>query len=235
MENKIKAIKTEYNGYMFRSRLEARWAVFFDAARIEYEYEPEGYTLSDGTNYLPDFWLPQFEIFVEIKPSIIVNKPMAKKQEANDKSEIAEHNKLIDKLSKFRNESGKSIVLFRGDPALDVCGLLFAFSLDDSGGGAQDCWCKFVDVSTKPDKSIIILQVNDDRRDRDILVNSSFVRNKRVCNSSMMCDLYWTYVCKMLVEPFGKPYDCNSSAALDRAKTESRKARFEFMEKPCVH
>lgn len=25
------AIQTEYNGYLFRSRLEARWAVFFDA------------------------------------------------------------------------------------------------------------------------------------------------------------------------------------------------------------
>ncbi len=38
----IKAIDTVYNGYKFRSRLEARWAVFFDAAGIKYEYEPEG-------------------------------------------------------------------------------------------------------------------------------------------------------------------------------------------------
>lgn len=51
----IKPIETEYNGYMFRSRLEARWAVFFDSMGIKYEYEPEGFTLSDGTNYLPDF------------------------------------------------------------------------------------------------------------------------------------------------------------------------------------
>lgn len=36
---KIKAIQTEYKGYLFRSRLEAR-AVFFDFC-IEYEYEPE--------------------------------------------------------------------------------------------------------------------------------------------------------------------------------------------------
>ena len=32
----MKAIETEYNGYRFRSRLEARWAVFFDALGIEY-------------------------------------------------------------------------------------------------------------------------------------------------------------------------------------------------------
>jgi len=39
----IKAIETVYNGYKFRSRLEARWAVFFDALGIEYEYEKEGF------------------------------------------------------------------------------------------------------------------------------------------------------------------------------------------------
>lgn len=51
----IKAIETVYNGYKFRSRLEARWAVFFDAMGIEYEYEPEGYVLQNGDTYLPDF------------------------------------------------------------------------------------------------------------------------------------------------------------------------------------
>lgn len=51
----IKAIETEYNGYKFRSRLEARWAVFFDALGVEYEYEPEGFELPSGKRYLPDF------------------------------------------------------------------------------------------------------------------------------------------------------------------------------------
>lgn len=66
----IKAIETQYKGYRFRSRLEARWAVFFDALGIEWEYEKEGLVLSDGTWYLPDFWLPQVNggIWVEIKP-----------------------------------------------------------------------------------------------------------------------------------------------------------------------
>ena len=31
-----KAIETLYKGYRFRSRLEARWAVFFDASKIEF-------------------------------------------------------------------------------------------------------------------------------------------------------------------------------------------------------
>lgn len=63
----MKAIETIYNGYRFRSRLEARWAVFFDTLGIEYRYEDEGYDL-DGVWYLPDFYLPQYNYFIEIKP-----------------------------------------------------------------------------------------------------------------------------------------------------------------------
>ena len=63
----IGAIETTYKGVRFRSRLEARWAVFFDALEVSWKYEPEGY--SDGTlTYLPDFWLPGEESFWEIKP-----------------------------------------------------------------------------------------------------------------------------------------------------------------------
>jgi hypothetical protein len=54
----VKAIETSYKGYRFRSRLEARWAVFFEAAGVQWEYEKEGFVLEDGTRYLPDFWLP---------------------------------------------------------------------------------------------------------------------------------------------------------------------------------
>jgi hypothetical protein len=65
----IKPIETVYNGYRFRSRLEARWAVFFDALGIEYEYEPEGFELPSGKRYLPDFYLPDDDVWVEIKGS----------------------------------------------------------------------------------------------------------------------------------------------------------------------
>lgn len=64
----IKPIETVHNGYRFRSRLEARWAVFFDAMGIKYDYEKEGYDLKEAGWYLPDFWLPEYEIWVEIKP-----------------------------------------------------------------------------------------------------------------------------------------------------------------------
>lgn len=63
----IKAIETFYKGYRFRSRLEARWAVLFDSAGIEWVYEQEGYQLSNGQNYLPDFWLPGLGVYAEVK------------------------------------------------------------------------------------------------------------------------------------------------------------------------
>ena len=74
----ITPIETIYKGYRFRSRLEARWAVFMDACGADWEYEPEGISAvsyaepgldldEDGnvireyptqtfsTRYLPDF------------------------------------------------------------------------------------------------------------------------------------------------------------------------------------
>lgn len=64
---RMKVIQTKYKGYKFRSRLEARWAVYFDSLEIEWEYEFEGYNL-DGTYYLPDFWLPALNMWAEVKP-----------------------------------------------------------------------------------------------------------------------------------------------------------------------
>lgn len=62
----IKAIETLYGGRFYRSRVEARWAVFFDCLAIRYSYEPEGLSLGSG-GYLPDFWLPDLKFYLEIK------------------------------------------------------------------------------------------------------------------------------------------------------------------------
>lgn len=77
METAIKPIETIYNGYRFRSRLEARWAVFLDCLGVKYEYEPEGFELPDGTRYLPDFRVmchatrggdcEPFPLYIEVK------------------------------------------------------------------------------------------------------------------------------------------------------------------------
>lgn len=56
------AVPTRYNDVQFRSLLEARWAVLFDALGITWEYEPKRFGV-----YLPDFRLFG-EIYVEVKP-----------------------------------------------------------------------------------------------------------------------------------------------------------------------
>lgn len=77
----MKAIETTYQGVRFRSRLEARWAVFFDAMGIKWEYEPQGFEFAsrldrhsyekrETFHYLPDFKLPHLGLWVEVKGSL---------------------------------------------------------------------------------------------------------------------------------------------------------------------
>jgi hypothetical protein len=65
----IKAIETWYAGHRFRSRTEARWAVFFTNLRLRWEYERQGFLVGDEQRpYLPDFYLPDLGLWLEIKP-----------------------------------------------------------------------------------------------------------------------------------------------------------------------
>jgi hypothetical protein len=63
-------IETAYAGHLFRSRLEARWAVFMDHLGVQWRYEPQGYVVGTGEDterYLPDFRLPEVGVWVEVK------------------------------------------------------------------------------------------------------------------------------------------------------------------------
>lgn len=74
----IKAIETKYKGYNFRSRLEARWAVFLDTLGIKWRYEVEEYDLGELGYYLPDFVVTGESgesVFLEVK-----GEPIYKKQ-----------------------------------------------------------------------------------------------------------------------------------------------------------
>ena len=60
----IAAIPTTYKGINFRSRLEARWAAFFDLIGWRWEYEP-----LDLNGWIPDFvLLGEEKVLVEIRP-----------------------------------------------------------------------------------------------------------------------------------------------------------------------
>jgi len=68
-KGQLKPIPTEYKGCLFRSLLEARWAVFLDDLAIEWRYEHQGFELSPfGEWYRPDFYLPELAVWIEVKP-----------------------------------------------------------------------------------------------------------------------------------------------------------------------
>ncbi|WP_030248217.1 hypothetical protein [Streptomyces sp. NRRL S-455] len=68
----VKPIPTTVHGVTTRSRLEARWIVFFERAGIPWEYEPQAYRVGDGRGYLPDFRIRPHrgadQAWMEIKP-----------------------------------------------------------------------------------------------------------------------------------------------------------------------
>lgn len=102
----MKAIPTRYKGYHFRSRLEARWAVFFDALGLKWEYEPEGFELPDGTWYLPDFLVEKH--WMEVKPP------------GGD----------ISKAVEFAKTSERMVVILDGTPEVQAYHYIGTYSID---------------------------------------------------------------------------------------------------------
>ena len=101
---KIQPIKTKYKRQVFRSRLEARWAIFFDKLEIKWEYEAEGYNLG-GKWYLPDFWLPEFEGGTHVEVKHIGGD--------------------FTKAKRFTVRTGKSMWLCEGPPAARVYDIVY--------------------------------------------------------------------------------------------------------------
>lgn len=63
----VQAQKDVYKGIEFRSKLESKTAQALDNIGIAWEYEPDGYKLSNGMWYRPDFWLPKAKQYIECK------------------------------------------------------------------------------------------------------------------------------------------------------------------------
>lgn len=92
MPRTIEAIKTEFEGTIYRSRTEARWAVFLSHLGLTFDYEPERLLLSTGKGYLPDFFVKDFGAYVEVKPDSdkVVTEECAKAlQLSADRPELA--------------------------------------------------------------------------------------------------------------------------------------------------
>lgn len=110
-EDPIKVIPTRYSGIVFRSRTEARWAVFFDSVGLRWEYEPEGYILGD-TAYLPDFLLRDIKLFIEVKGGI----PTADECEKCRRLAASTHTNVFCSMGAPKTKGG---LLFPAHPLLE--------------------------------------------------------------------------------------------------------------------
>lgn len=57
----IKAIQTWFGGHRYRSKTEAKWAVFLAVLELPFKYEAEGFVIKTEEEefcYLPDFLIP---------------------------------------------------------------------------------------------------------------------------------------------------------------------------------
>ena len=110
----IKAIETEYDGTIYRSRLEALWAAQLDALGIEYVYEPQGYDMN-GVKYLPDFYLPKLDMFAEVKGMPDVKAAL--------------------KIERLIDETGKDVVLLLSNGKMQFFSAKFGgYSINDNFG-----------------------------------------------------------------------------------------------------
>lgn len=107
----MRPIETVFKGYRFKSRLKARWAVFYDALGIPFQYEPETFELPGELRYTPDFWLPDHDCWVTMK-----NADPTRRDEM--------------KARLLSEGTNKNVFIFVGEPwipeAGDESGILFA-------------------------------------------------------------------------------------------------------------
>lgn len=199
----FKPIETYYNGYRFRSRLEARWAVFFDEVGITYEYEPEGLLLHNGSYYLPDFYLPQFHCYFEVK-----RQP---KEIQRSQLPFEEFRDAIQKISSGSYSDEWAGVIAFGDP-YDHYMWIFCQDISDSSGGTYDNPVVFgINGYGEP----ILFSWNDYR---ERLFVTSFQHGEIIPMITTMCGEY-----------FPNPFLTNK---LLSAEKKARQARFEHGETP---
>lgn len=205
----IKAIETFYKGYRFRSRTEARWAVFFDAVGLPYEYEKEGFTLDDGTPYLPDFWLPSLKLWVEIKAEL----DFVERSVPDDCGFVLSENEkiyscpVLDLLRRFRDCQPWPVACCVGQPG-DHRIWFFGYDMSSSSAGEHECndanWCVA--------NGQVTLNVHIASPDREIYADN--------LNGPVLEHFTYARDFGFILEP------------IENALTHARQARFEHGEKP---
>jgi hypothetical protein len=75
---RIQAIPEVYRGIRFRSKLEAATARALDNQKTTWQYEPK-VPLKEDRWCMPDFFLPTYGIYVELRPENLVDERLQQK------------------------------------------------------------------------------------------------------------------------------------------------------------
>ena len=131
------AQKDWYNGIEYRSKLESKTAQALDNIGIEYVYEPDGYKLTNGMWYRPDFWLPKANQFIECKGVMQVTDSAKIAGLVEDTSHpvlvISYDNAMM--VMRFWNDKRNDVVTYSRNLALGrclSCGEKFFFAHEDT-------------------------------------------------------------------------------------------------------
>ncbi len=138
----MRALEATYKDQRFRSRLEAKWCIFWDALAVRWEYEPEALEL-DGFAYIPDFWLPDYKVWVEIKGTIhndeaggqMVLKASELARQSSRPVILCFHEPYDPKCAVFTNRGMYS------DSRWTICALCGGLALGVKGDSFSCVWC----------------------------------------------------------------------------------------------
>jgi hypothetical protein len=205
----IKAIETHYNGYRFRSRLEARWAIFFDAMGIKWEYELQGFVLGDGTPYLPDFYLPEL---ASALPLDLIPLGMY--------AEVKAPGVAFDKAERFACDGRMPVLLLDGTPDLRSYGY----------------WTNREKVKPKPGATITCLSCSLSNHRQCAADPCLYGSNSmRLALGTFYLDQgEWHNYFLFETTPHNDgPVDVKTEARMRVAVKAARQARFEHGETPC--
>ncbi|WP_282361266.1 hypothetical protein [Pseudomonas sp. PS01300] len=112
-----------HKGYRLRSYTELLWARVLEAAGIFYLYEPDLVRVDDGY-YLPDFWLPNVGIYLEVK--------------GKNPTEIE-----IEKADAVMERTGREVMFLVGRPESDREGLMNCGMLVRGSAGWTNGLCPY--------------------------------------------------------------------------------------------
>jgi hypothetical protein len=120
-------VPTMFNGTRYRSRLEARWAAFFDLLKWDAHYEP-----FDLDGYIPDFvingrstWGIEEQIFVEVKPVMGMADSMFELAATKMRAAVPDHKECL-------------IVSYHLPRMVGIAGPGWLFEVKDTGG--ESAW-----------------------------------------------------------------------------------------------